>query len=69
VDSRKRVQDIISTQKKDLSVLKNLNELERVFGNAACYIGLLKSVHPDKEIRDKCNESITELDKFSIEIK
>lgn len=50
-------------------MIKDLNELERVFGNAACYIGLLKSVHPNKDIRDKCNESITELDKFSIEIK
>lgn len=43
--------------------------MERLFGNDACYVGLLKSVHPSKEIRDKCNDSITELDKLAIEIK
>lgn len=49
--------------------MQNLNELERLFGNDVSFINIVKSVHPDKEIRDKCTESITELDKLSIEIK
>ena len=43
--------------------------MERLFGNGASFVNILKSVHPDKEIRDACNEAVSELNKLSIELK
>ena len=43
--------------------------MERVFSNGYCYITILKSVYPDREIRDTCTEACTELSKIIIEIK
>jgi hypothetical protein len=38
-------------------------------GNGFGYVTILKSVHPEKNIRDVCTDSVTELNKLSIEIK
>lgn len=67
--TRQRCQDIINMPTKDVSVLKSLNEMERLFGNDMCFINIMESVHPEKEIRDKCTEAVTELEKVMIEIK
>lgn len=66
--TRQRCQDIINMPTKDVSVLKSLNEMERLFGKDMCFINILESVHPEKEIRDKCTEAVTELEKVMIEI-
>jgi Zn-dependent oligopeptidase len=52
-----------------LFFFKKLNELEKDFGNGLCYLSFLKSVHPEKEIRNACNEAVSELNKLGIEIK
>lgn len=67
-NTRKRCNEIIKSPTNGLNILKDLNDLERLFGNDACYINIVNSVHPSKEIRDKCTESKKELDKLSIEI-
>ena len=43
--------------------------MERLFGNEYCFINILKSVYPSKAIRDACKDSVTELNKLSIELK
>lgn len=66
--TRQRCQEIINSPTKDISVLKSLNEMERLFGKDMCFINIMESVHPDKDIRDKCTEAVTELEKVMIEI-
>ena len=43
--------------------------MERNFGNGLAYMNILKSVYPDKEIRDVCTNSVSQLNKLAIEIK
>ena len=67
-NTRERCQEINNMKTKDVNVLKSLNEMERLYGNDMCFINIVKAVHPDKEIRDKCTEAMTELEKVVIEI-
>ena len=66
-ESNKRLQEIISVSKKDrsrentLEAYDNLhNELEQVHS----LIFLMAYVHPEKTIRDKCLQSINELNRY-----
>ncbi|CAF0714449.1 unnamed protein product [Brachionus calyciflorus] len=68
-DSRKKCEEIIKSNPSNSQILKDLNELERNLGNGYCYINILKSVFPDKEIRDTSKDCVADLNKLSIELK
>lgn len=46
-----------------------MNDLEVKLGNELCFYEVIKSVHPDKEIRDISSQSLAELNKLTIEFK
>ena len=46
-----------------------MNELETLFSNGYSYINIIKSVFPNKDIRDASKDAITDLNKLSIELK
>ena len=43
--------------------------MEKVFGNGYAYITILKSVFPDRQIRDVCTDAVNDLNKIMIEVK
>lgn len=46
-----------------------MNELDKNLGNGLCYINILKSVFPDKSVRDTSSDAVADLNKLVIELK
>lgn len=46
-----------------------MNDLEVQLGNELCFYEFIKSVHPDKDIRNVSSDSLGELNKLTIEFK
>lgn len=68
-EARKRSDQILNSNPSDPTILKQMNEMDKVLGNGYCYINILKSVYPDKEIRDASSDAVAELNKLAIELK
>ncbi len=43
--------------------------MERFFKREICILNLLSKTSPHKNIRDSCNQAVSELNKYAIEIK
>ena len=52
-----------------LLLFQPLNEMERFFKREICILNLLSKTSPLKNIRDSCNQAVSELNKYAIEIK
>ncbi len=48
---------------------KPFNEMERLYKREMCILNLLSKTSPVKSIRDSCNDAVSELNKFAIEIR
>lgn len=46
-----------------------MNDLEVQLGNELCFYEFIKSVHPNKDIRNVSSDSLGELNKLTIEFK